>query len=301
MSKLELVLSQESYKPGDKVEGNILLSIDKETKVRDIVIEVYGEEYTHITRTHGSGKNKRTVTHTEHVEIIDESQSLLGQFDKTFQLDPYAKGKNTILPVGQHCFKFSFQLPNDAAPTYDGSNAEVSYEIYAKADRPWRFDLKAEDNIRVIPADAKETTTQSTTLEEKSGGKIMPQALSPDIKMSVQLNKTAYKRGETIEGKLIVNNNSGKSIRNILLSLYANEHAEAGGYTEDSTVMETSEKVPVTYSDLNYFEQTFKIQVPNDIIPTMSKKYFNINWYLNIGLDVAKASDLETETDLIIT
>jgi len=300
MSKLELVLSQESYKPGEKIEGNILLSITKETKVRDVVVEVYAEEYTHITREHGSGKNRHTVTHTEHVKIIDESQSLIGQFDKTYQLDPYSKGKNTILPVGQHCFKFSFQLPNDAAPTYDGSNAEVSYEIYAKVDMPWKFDLKTEDNIYVKPADAQETTTQSTTLEEKSGSKILPQALSPKINMSVSLNKTSFKRGEDLEGKIIVTNDSGKTIRNLLISLYANEHAKAEGYTEDSTVMSKSWKIPVTYQDLNYFEQSFKIQIPSNIIPTLQKKYLGIEWYLSLKLDVAKASDLETETQIEI-
>lgn len=300
MSKLELVLSQESYKPGEKVEGNILLSLTKETKVRDILVEVYAEEYTHITREHGSGKNRHMVTHTEHVEIIDESQSLIGQFDKTYQLDPYTKGKNTILPAGQHCFKFSFQLPNNAAPTYDGEHVEVNYEIYAKVDRPWKFDLKTEDNIYVKPADAQETTTQSTTLEEKSGSKILPQALSPDINMSVSLNKNCFKRGEDLEGKIIVTNNSGKTIRNLLIDLYANEHAEAEGYTEDSTVMSKSWKIPITYQDLNYFEQTFKIQIPSDVIPTIEKTYFDIEWYLNIGLDVAKAADLETETPITI-
>lgn len=300
MSKLELMLNQGSYKPGEKIEGNLILDLKKETKVRDIVVSVYGNEHTHITRTHGFGKNQRTVTYTEDEEVIDEEQSLIGQFDKTYQLDPYAKGKNTILPAGQHSFKFSFQLPNDAAPTYDGSNAEVNYEISAKLDRPWRFDIKTGGGLCVIPAEAQETTTESAVIEEKSGSKILPQALSPDINMNINLNKTCFKRGEDLEGKVIVTNNSGKTVRNLLIELYANEHAEAEGYTEDSTVMSHSWKIPVTYADLNYFEQTFKISIPSDITPTLQRKYFDIGWYLSVGLDVAKASDLETETAITI-
>lgn len=300
MSNLELILNKEVYKPGEKIEGNIILNLKKSTKARDIVVSVYGNEHTHITRTHGSGKNQRTVTHTEDIEVIDESQKLISQFDKTYQLDPYAKNKTTTLPAGQHSFKFSFQLPNDATPTYDGVHAEIEYEISAKVDIPWGIDIKTKQDLYVMPADASETTSSSAVLEEKSGSKVLPQALSPNINMNINLNKTCFKRGENIEGKVIVTNNSGKQVRNILVELYANEHAEAEGYTEDSTVMKQSWKIPVHQPEINYFEQNFKFQVPSNIIPTIEKKYFNIDWYLRIGLDVVKAKDLETETAVTI-
>ncbi len=300
MSKLEIILNKETYKPGEKVEGNLMLELTKNTKVRDIIVSVYGNEHTHITRTHGSGKNSHTVTYTEDFDIIDESQSLLGQFDKTYQLDPYAKGKKTVLPSGQHNFKFSFTLPNDATPTYNGEHAEVDYEISAKVNVPWWFDVKTKKDLCMVPADALEETTSSMQINEKSGSKILPQILSPDINMTMHLSKTEFARGENIEGKVIVTNNSGKTVRNLLIDLYANEHAEAEGYTEDSTVMQKSWKIPVTYSDLNYFEQTFKFSVPSDAMPTIEKTYFDIEWYLTVGLDVAKAKDLEVETAVTI-
>ncbi len=300
MSKLELILNKESYEPGEKIEGSLLLDLKKETKVRDVVVNVYGNEHTHITRTHGSGKNQRTVTHTENVKVIDESQSLIGQFDKAYQLDPYAKSKTTTLPAGQHNFKFSFQLPNNATPTYDGSNAEVNYEINAKVDRPWKFDIKTEQDLIVTPIGSLEETTTSLQVDEKSGSNVLPQALSPDINMTLHLPKTNFTRGESVEGKIVVTNNSGKSIRNILVDLYANEHAEAEGYTEDSTVMKHSWKIPVTYADLNYFEQTFEFSIPSNVMPTIEKTYFDIEWHLRVGLDVAKAADLETETPVTV-
>ncbi|MDP2907561.1 MAG: arrestin family protein [Nanoarchaeota archaeon] len=300
MSKLELILNKETYKPGEKIEGSLLLELKKDTKVRDVVINVYGNEHTHITRTHGSVKNQHTVTHTEDVEVIDESQSLIGQFDKTYQLDPYAKSKTTTLPAGQHNFKFSFQLPNDATPTYDGSNAEVNYEISAKVDIPWKFDIKTEQDLYLTPADALEETTTSLQVDEKSGSNVLPQILSPDINMTLYLNKKDLIRGQDVEGKIVITNNSGKAIRNILVDLYANEHAEAEGYTEDSTVMQKSWKIPVTYADLNYFEQTFKFSVPSDAMPTIEKTYFDIEWYLTVGLDVAKAKDLEVEVPVTV-
>ncbi|MDP2909161.1 MAG: hypothetical protein Q8N77_05125 [Nanoarchaeota archaeon] len=300
MSKLELILDKEVYKPGEKVEGSLLLDLKKDTKVRDVVISVYGNERTHITRTHGSGKNQHTVTYTEDVEVIDEPQSLIGQFDKTYQLNPYDKGKNIVLPSGQHNFKFSFQLPNDATPTYDGEHAEVKYELSAKVDIPWRLDIKQGKEIHILPKDASSEKGVSALIKEKSGSSVLPQALSPDIDMAVHLSKTELTRGEYLEGKVAVTNKSGKTIRNLKLELYANEHAEAEGYTEDSAVMNRSETIPVSQPELNYFEQNFKFQIPTGIMPTMQREYFNIEWHFKIGLDVAKAADLETEADITI-
>ncbi len=118
--------------------------------------------------------------------------------------------------------------------------------------------------------------------------------------MILYLNKKDFVRGKDVEGKIVVTNNSGKSIRNILVDLYANEHAEAEGYTEDLTVMAQSWKIPITYSDLNYFEQTFKFSITSDAIPTIEKTYFDIEWYLRVGLDVAKAKDLEVEVPVTL-
>lgn len=300
MSKLEIMLNKEVFKPGEKVDGSLVLELTKNIKVKDAIVAIYGNEHTHITRTRSCGKHTQTVTYTEDAEIIDESQKLISQFDKTYQLDPYSKGKKTVLPTGQHVFKFSFQLPDDATPAYDGEHAEVNYEISAKIDTPWWFDLKGEKKFYVIPGDKQVQEMTKKLIQKKSSNSLLPQMLSPDVDLKVELENAELKREEYIKGKVIVINKSGKEIRNILLELYANEHAKAEGYTEDSEVMAQSLKIPVNQPELNYFEQSFKFLIPKDATPTLEGTYFSIDWYFRVGLDIAKAKDLEIETPIIL-
>lgn len=301
MSKLEIILNKESFKQGEMIEGNIFLDLTKNAKVRDVTISIYGNEHTHITRTRNYGKHTQTVTYTEDVTIINESMHMvekIAKYDVT--LPSNCSGGKTNLQKGQYTIPFSFTLPEDATPTYDGEHAEVKYELSAKVDIPWGPDIKQGKEIRILPKDASSEEGMSALIKEKSGSSILPQALSPDIDLVVNLSKTELTRGEYLEGKVAVTNKSGKTIRNLKLELYANEHAEAEGYTEDSAVMNCTETIPVNQPELNYLEQSFKFQIPTGIMPTMQREYFNIEWHFKIGLDVAKASDLETEADITI-
>lgn len=300
MSSIEIMLNKETFKPGENVEGNLFLNVDKNLKARDILVEIYGNEHTHITRVEqtvvvtkdGPQTRTRTVTYTEDFTIINEDVSLI---DKVGQYAFREEGKAITLTTGPYTIPFSFILPEDAVPSYDGEHAEVEYKISANIDMPWKFDLKAGKQICVIPEIAEKKGGKTVTMSKKSGG-----LLSPEIDMIVEINKQNFVRGENIEGKVIITNKSGKKIRNILLDLYANEYAKAKGHTEDSIVMNHSEKIPVNQPELNYFEQNFKLPILIDIMPTLQSKYFAIDWYLKIGLDVAKASDLEKETGIII-
>lgn len=301
MSKLEIMLNKETYKPGEKVEGNLFLQLSKRTKVKGINVIIYGNEHTRITRTRYNPLTKKHETHvyTENVGIIDESESLLSKIS----FDMYGMGeqaKTTALMANIYTIPFSFTLPEDATPSYDGHHVEVEYSLSAKVSKPWWFDITAEKEILVMPKDPQEIESKSAVLKEKSGGSILPQALSPDISMIVELGKEYFRMGENIEGKVVVTNKSGKEVRNILLDLYANEHAEAEGYTEDTSVMCYSLKLPVHQPKLSYFEQDFNFQIPSDVMPTIKRAHFNIKWYFKIGLDVAKATDLETETYITV-
>lgn len=292
MSKLEIRLNKDNFKPGEKVEGKLLLEVDKRLTTRNIQVEIYGREHTEVTRMryNVATKTHMPVTYTENVEIIDESLSLI---DKVRQYSLQDTGKKIVLTPGPYTMSFSFTLPEDATPNYEGEHAEVTYELSAYADIPWGFDLKAEKGICVVHGVAEKKEGKPVVMNEKSGG-----LLSPDIEMTVELNKKEFARGEHIEGKVAVTNKSGKKIRNIVLELYANEHAEAEGYTEDSTVMQYDLEIPVDQPDIDYFKQSFKLLVPSDVTPTLRRRYFDLEWYFKASLDIAKAVDLETETEI---
>lgn len=292
MSSLEIMLGKEVYKPGEKVDGQILLKLDKRTKARDIAVEIYGNEHTHITRLetrvvpNGKGGVTTTtvsVTYTEDVAVINEGTSLMEK-----AIGTYEPGKKIVLTPNIYTLPFSFTLPEDATPTYNGEHAEVYYNVSAKVDVPWWSDIDDKKSFRVIPEEGVAKEGEPIQLEAKKG----------QIYMQVDLNKKDFKRGEHLEGKVKINNDAGKKIRKVLIDLYANEHARAEGHTEDSTVMRYTQEIPIDPPETIYFEKSFKIQIPHDAIQTINKRYFSIDWYFKAGLDIAMAIDLEKETSI---
>lgn len=288
MSSLEIMLGKKAYQPGEKVDGQVILKLDKSTKARDVVVEIYGNEHTHITITRysPSTKTNTSTTYTEDVPLISKETSLLNKVSGR----PPKKDEQVVLTPNVHTIPFSFNLPKDATPTYNGEHAEVNYQVSAKVDIPWGFDVNNEKSFFVIPKEGIKGEGDPVTLEKQKG----------KINMSVELNRGNFKRGEYIKGRVKVKNDAGKEIRKILVDLYANEHAEASSYTEDSRVMHSSLEIPVDQPETNYFEQNFKIQVPYDVVPTLEKDFFNIDWYFEVGLDVAMARDVTRKTPIII-
>jgi len=294
MSSLEIMLKKDSFKPGDKVEGDVVLKLDKTIKARDIVVEIYGNEHTHISRTHGSGKNRRRVTYTEDVEVINQYVSLM---DTAVSQGLTTKNDDKVtLRNGFYQLPFSFTLPEDATPTYEGVHAEVDYDISAKVDIPWRFDMKDSKGLYVVSED--DVITPIPAMIECKGGSL----LKPSIDLQLHLESKELKRGGEIKGKVVVLNNSGKKIRKIKLDLYANEHARASSYIEDSTVMSTEYELPLEkmYKTARMFEKEFRFGISDNIVPTISKDYFNITWFLDTSADVKMAADIGTVLEVVM-
>lgn len=297
MNDLEIILDKTSFKAGEGVKGHINLNLNEEVKAKGIVVEIYGGEHTKVTRTHSMGKKTVTRTYTEDLDIINKKEIVTNQIITSPTTD------DLILPIGQYNASFSFELPEDATPSYsEGSHASVEYVVSAKVDCPWKRDINDKTAIIVLPKDAASTDKSSfINLEEKSGSKWLPQFMSPKIEMAIELNKPDYfVRGDYIKGKIRVTNSSSKEIKNIMLELYANEYAKARGYTENSTVMKHRFKIPVNQPRINHFEQEFDFPIPQDIIPTLKRKYFSIDWYFEIGLDVEKAKDIVRRIPVVI-
>jgi len=293
MKKLEIMLDKDTYRPGEKIEGQINLNLDKGIKAKDITVDFYGEEETHITIRRSTGKSTTSTTYRENVEIINEGQSLIEKVSNS----PVQKGGKVELSPRKYTIPFSFTLPKEATPSYDGSHVDVQYRLSARVDIPWRIDIRGKKMVAVVSEEKEGTEESELKVQKKSGGNILPQFLSPDVEMNVSLDKSELKRGEELAGKVSVVNKSEKQIRKIILELYANEHAKARRYERDSSVMSHKWEVPIeNFSSVQTFDKEFNIKIPEDVIPTLKREYFSLDWFLKVRLDIAKAKDVKTET-----
>jgi uncharacterized protein YfaS (alpha-2-macroglobulin family) len=61
MKKMEILIDKNIYKPGENVIGKVVLRTDQDIKVRNVRLEILGQEKASITVSRG----KHSVTYTD--------------------------------------------------------------------------------------------------------------------------------------------------------------------------------------------------------------------------------------------
>jgi hypothetical protein len=286
MTTIEITTDKETYLPGEEITGKLTITPTEPFTLRDIILAFYGSESTEITRSHYNPATKTTQTtyYDEEAEITSDSRSIA---DIVSTQEGLPSGQSQFTVEKPHQIPFSFKLPEDALPTYDGECADVSYSIHAKIDIPRKSDVSAEIPIEVL--------TKGNTAEEDSS----PEPLS-DNDVRVKLDKRTYRRGETIEGTVEMTNNAGKTVRGIELKLYSNEHAEAEDEEEDTTMHEYKMDAPIEETSSSYVTARFQFTIPEDVDPTIRGTYFSHEWCLEAKVDIKNAKDMHTSVDISI-
>ena len=135
MSQIAIELPTETYLPGEVVKGTVNLSIDKTVKARNVKLDIFGLEKTRIIVN--SGTASRIISDSNYImkeEIILRSPD----HDKKLELHP-----------GNFTFTFEFKIPENASPSYKGSNASITYELNSRVDVPLLKDVVAKKSFRV--------------------------------------------------------------------------------------------------------------------------------------------------------
>lgn len=134
-SKIELIINQQEFKPGDTVSGKIVLHCSEPIKARGFSIEFRGEAWVNVSCGSGRskrGKNETVVFHREAISFGGEKE--------------YSKEER----------QFNFSIPNDAPPTMlQNLDAEQQYGaglrwiIETKLDIPLSTDISTRKIIFV--------------------------------------------------------------------------------------------------------------------------------------------------------
>lgn len=278
MVQLEIQLDNTNYLAGNKVTGSLILVVDKATNIRSLSLQAEGKEKTSITVSTG----KSSVTYHEENVIIDIKKSFMDE---------------GIVQPGRYGENFSFSIPEEALPTYEGRNAKISYEVKARVDIPMHFDIKSNKEFIV------------RSLQKGSGGQIesashiqteisyLKRKLEPTI--SVRLDKDHYNAGETFRVSVMYTNPTRRKIRKIGAELYSKESARAkrNKRTQKLSVRKFSLPLENVYEGLF---SDFRIKIPEDYNPSFEGLFSHNKVYLKFYLDMRWARDIFVEVPIAV-
>ncbi|KAK5966908.1 Arrestin domain protein, partial [Trichostrongylus colubriformis] len=119
-----------------------------------------------------------------------------------------------VLNAGSYQFPFSFQLPSDCAPSFEGLHGYIRYMVKVELDRPWRFNKTDKRLFTVVPVFDLNTIPDAAMPIKESTVKNLGIVLFRHGKVSVQceIPKTGFVPGETVVINAYVINDSSKDI-----------------------------------------------------------------------------------------
>ncbi len=302
MSSISIQLLRSSYDPGDEVAGELRLCLDQPLRARGVRLRCRGVEYTHISRSTG----KTTHTYTEQNEVLSEEIVFAG----SERLSTFADGlrdvwetlinrvAHTEIPAGEHAYPFSFRLPGDAPPSYDGSAAEIEYQLVANVDVPVWLDLRAARHFQVVspPAEARDSGAVSAEYPTSNGHggflDAVAGAIRPEVRAHFALPRSGYVCGEWLSGSLRVENMGGARIRGVELQLLGVEEARAQGQTSVTHRQAAQEYYPWTDFLQQGNELPFRTAIPEAVVPTLERPLFSLNWFVQVRVDIGLAPDI---------
>ena len=149
MRSVDIALANRRVLPGDTLSGKVIVRTDNAFECNRVVLKVVSRERTVV----GSGKHRH----------VDE-ETLVSQ---VFRLS-----EGRTIPVGATTFPFSYQIPKQLAPTYDGYYGNITHTVEGVVEVDWALDPKMKHEYRVIqqrPPSSPEIFDTSTISESQEG------------------------------------------------------------------------------------------------------------------------------------
>jgi len=272
-NRIWVELPRDSYYTGDVVSGTVGLQVDKPVDARGLYLDVLGREATEITRQQG----KHSVTYRSQADLI------------AWRAPLHVAG---VVPPGQQRFPFQFQIPVYGLPSYIGIHAKVTYKVTARLDVPWWPDATWEQPVYVFFA-RESVRTFSKPVRFWSGG------APGGPQVYVELDGDRFFAREMIGCRITLLRLGEHRVRRVYVRLVGGEWARAQN-TEETTTKRVAE-LDIPMGAIRVGEPfTFEIPIPADVQSAYRGTYSYYSYLLQIGLDIAWATDLVAETPIVI-
>ncbi|KAI1696889.1 arrestin domain-containing protein 17 [Ditylenchus destructor] len=208
--RIELLTTQDVLFPGQKVNGRCILRTREPIKARAVILYVVGkaqvEWIVHRTNHHDDGHD------SEHDDWYRGEVVYLSQ-EFAVWLPPIPL-LNYIAP-GMYEWPFTFVLPINCPPSFEGAHGYIRYWAHAKVDRPWHVDDTTRAFFTVMPMfDLNMVPYASSPVNRQFTESINVCCCYSKgrIAVNASINKAGFAPGETMLIRVEITNGSTKNV-----------------------------------------------------------------------------------------
>ncbi|EGT40318.1 hypothetical protein CAEBREN_21953 [Caenorhabditis brenneri] len=237
-------LSPNGYVPGQSITGQVILESIQDISARYLKVCLRGVAYTkwgeseHRHRKRADGKDVKytvVVNYSGETEIVSKEMIAWS-----------ANNGLSKLPPGQHTFPFSFLLPIDCPPSFEGFYGHIRYSIRAELDRPRESNVEAivhAYDLNSFPRDNNPIVME----DSKDIGGIIKKGI---VTMNVSIPKQAYAPSEQIPITIKIDNKSKRPATCVYAELHQTNQYSGKRMNDDASC---------THSPVNSTKEHYKI------------------------------------------
>ncbi|EFP13141.1 hypothetical protein GCK72_004814 [Caenorhabditis remanei] len=293
MDRFEIQLDHPAatYFPGQRVTGTLIFNTKKSQNVEAINIRVNGEI--------SAGWKHYNQLFQEHIMYASKMVNLDG-------LEQPVIEKN-VIPQGDHSYPFSFPIPADCVPSFEGKNGAVRYKIHVEILRIKKSKMEVEKVFSVLPyVDLNNIPRAGLPLEDIMSW--LPKK-NTEVKVKFYIPKRGFVAGDTIPVSVDIENGSSSKIKEITMKLIQINHFEAQQQTSHTAkeffrfnrknIEEEISSIQKKCEVKEHLETLrFELPIPKETRPTFKTKLIHLAY--KVAISVGNDKKLECELPIIL-
>ncbi|CAB05786.2 Arrestin C-terminal-like domain-containing protein [Caenorhabditis elegans] len=217
-TELHVIFDQpnEVFFPGQPISGRVVLSTTEEKyKARAVNIKILGlahtswTDYDSVRRVDNDGNvryDSESVHYSSNVHYLDQALLLWA-----------CKDGSNELSAGDYVWPFSYTLPLNVPPSFEGKYGYLRYSVTAEVDRPWRLDKAKRRCITVSPLiDLNAIPLALTPIDDEESENLGCCFFRKGyLELRVNIPKTGFVPGETVPMNIHILNHSSVPVTEV--------------------------------------------------------------------------------------
>ncbi|EGT40904.1 CBN-ARRD-19 protein [Caenorhabditis brenneri] len=312
---------QEVFFPGQPISGRVILITEEKYKARAVNIKFEGcaktdwDDHESVRRVDAEGKAhyvQQRVNYSANVKYLESTALLWACRDGTNEL-----------AAGKYVWPFSYNLPANIPPSFEGKYGYIRYSVTAEVDRPWRFDKAKKRCITVSPLlDLNILPHAMTPLHDEASDTVGCCCFKKGyLEMRVDIPKTGFVPGETVPINLHILNHSSVPVTEVKAKILqqckfvAFRHGNTFDFTGESLMAHSAREQKqdmnavikqtqaLTVAPSNEHKLALELRLPS-VTPTINQNspIITVEYLVQISVDTTStfSSDIDCEMSVLI-
>jgi hypothetical protein len=254
-ASLDIELTRQVFRPGDKVEGTAMVNPGRQVNLKELTLSLQGEEVV----------GAASLARTKILPLINEVHTI-----------PLSHMEEGVSRGDGNTFHYplTFTLPANAPPSYASDAFKCSYYIKGRIDIPWAFDVIEKLHITIVPYEpgAEEKAAEEFSFEEEG------------LRGRIELEKDTLLAGDTLTGVLHLDYTLDETPMAVELQVHAQERSLLPGYPLTRTIWRSTRDLEIKDVDTGYTMVRFEFPIPADAPFSHRWNIFEVAWELLVTI-----------------